>query len=1212
MGLFVAIIHSILLLLFAVSSVLPIVLNISLSGVFIASLLFHRVGLTRLANLILPVGLWVYITAGTLLLQGYENPLIQSYVIIVLICGWLFGTQMAIISFVISVASILAIVLLQQNSVIPLTNVSFSTAYTWINVLANVTMLALIVGVLTTRVTEALGRSKDRAIELQEKLRKLHSVTIALNDSTSADDLFHQAIVLGRNQLGFDRLGLFLFDADSGMSIGTYGTDKSGAVRYEGDFIYPIAHDKRLSELLKSGNTFQLWDNVPLLEDWQDTGIIGWNIAATMRDRDSTIGWICTDNLLSQAPLTNTQVEIFRLYATTLAHLIVRKQAEENLKISQQQLNEKSNALQMVNRIAEVLQQERDIPSLAIKTLEQVKALMPYDFAAVYMVTDDKQHSELVQSDGVPQPLQDPLQSLTVEDSLSGRAIKNTIALTSHEIEHDERLYEPHREALVASDVKRVIDVPIVFANEAIGTISIAFYSDGAFHPEDITALQSIGKSAGMAFTNAQYVGEITQQKELSESIVESIPGIFMMLGSDYTLQRWNDNLLTILGYTESDVVGCDALNLFAENKRNELLAFLRLVEMNGRGTIQTQLQDKDGNTSPYIISANHYLIADKPAFVLSGIDVSERVQLLQRLQLRASQLVTAGDVSKSIVTFLDPDELLDFTVNLVCQRFEYYYVGVFLADNDYDFAILRAGSGEAGIQMLEANHKLKIGGQSMIGHCVETATPYIADDVDLIPDHYANPFLPHTRSEMALPLIHRETCIGAITVQSEISNAFSQEDISIMQFIADHLASALTNARLYDIIKRRQRYLGTLRRVSQRVTPELELKPFLQAVADALRDEFAYEIVAIFRADHDLRMLQGWAAAMDTPYTQMLDVEQYQQPFGNGIFGTVVRDNQSYLARSTLADAQYYPFNDDWDIASELAIPISHHENIIGVLTISSRTEYRLDELDLEMMQEFANELAIHIENIMLYSETRHNATKLERRVRERTQQLEVVNHELEAFAYSVSHDLRAPLRSVDGFSQALLEDYETELDDIGKDFLNRIRAGSQRMGHLIDDLLKLSRVTRRELSQQDVDLSQLAQLVIGELQEQQPRDNVTVKIEAYIRAQCDERLMQIVLGNLLGNAWKFTGTQDNALIEFGQSQRGEETIYFVKDNGVGFNKQYKNKLFTPFQRLHTQDEFEGTGIGLATVQRIIRKHGGAIWAESELGEGSQFFFTL
>lgn len=243
---------------------------------------------------------------------------------------------------------------------------------------------------------------------------------------------------------------------------------------------------------------------------------------------------------------------------------------------------------------------------------------------------------------------------------------------------------------------------------------------------------------------------------------------------------------------------------------------------------------------------------------------------------------------------------------------------------------------------------------------------------------------------------------------------------------------------------------------------------------------------------------------------------------------------------------------------------------------------------------------------------ELRRYQQGLEKMVEHRTRALQAANSELEAFSYSVSHDLRAPLRVIDGFSQAVLEDYGDRLDPTGKNYLERVRAGAQNMAKLIDDLLNLASVTRSKMQPSEIDLSALAREVVEDLRAAEPDRVVRVDIADGLRCQGDSGLMRIVLHNLLANAWKYTRKTNAAKISVDSAEIGGEVVFRVGDNGAGFDMKYADKLFGAFQRLHRREEFEGSGIGLATVQRIVRRHGGRVWAEAQPGKGATFSFTV
>ncbi|KYF75218.1 hypothetical protein BE17_02895 [Sorangium cellulosum] len=342
-----------------------------------------------------------------------------------------------------------------------------------------------------------------------------------------------------------------------------------------------------------------------------------------------------------------------------------------------------------------------------------------------------------------------------------------------------------------------------------------------------------------------------------------------------------------------------------------------------------------------------------------------------------------------------------------------------------------------------------------------------------------------------------------------------------------------------------------------------------------------------------DLRLLDAGAASAERPPTvRRADGTPYapgELPLSRALRGEVVPHEEMVVAPSTGDEV--------WILASAAPVYDPEGELRLGVVVAKDITEQRKAARALAE----ANEALARL-----------NA-ELERRVAERTAELEQVNTELEAFSYSVSHDLRAPLRAVAGYCRILEEDHAAALDEEGRSALARALAAARRMGQLIDDLLSLSRLTRAELHPERVDLSELAREVVSALRERDPTRDVDVRIAPGLVDLCDPRLIHVMLENVLGNAWKFTANRARAEVELGVTPRdGAPPVYFVRDNGAGFDMAYAQNLFTPFQRLHAASEFEGTGVGLAIVSRVISKHGGKAWFDAAVGRGATLHFTL
>jgi light-regulated signal transduction histidine kinase (bacteriophytochrome) len=384
---------------------------------------------------------------------------------------------------------------------------------------------------------------------------------------------------------------------------------------------------------------------------------------------------------------------------------------------------------------------------------------------------------------------------------------------------------------------------------------------------------------------------------------------------------------------------------------------------------------------------------------------------------------------------------------------------------------------------------------------------------------------------------------------------------------------------------------------------------------------EKGFDGICVIRGGMIMRPQHQFADLLGVPADTLTgtDLRKYMAPESQGKLEASCTRQQSGLTAITLLQKNGHPVH-----TQACCVPCRHEGQpayIIGFRNIGEQlnAEARLRQ-NQELLEARVQQRAEELNTRMKEAETLNRAMinllddiqTTNRELQQTTTQLEAANQELEAFAYSVSHDLRAPLRAIDGFSQAIEEDYHDKLDDEGRQYLSRVRRASQRMGSLIDDMLQLSRLSRSHMHIETVDLSSMAADILRELQETQPQRQVQWQIQPDIRVSADRHLVRAALTNLLSNAWKFTSRLDLARITFGARREDGDTVCFVQDNGAGFDMTFADKLFGAFQRLHGQEEFSGSGIGLATVKRIIHRHGGQVWATGEPDKGATFYFRL
>lgn len=451
---------------------------------------------------------------------------------------------------------------------------------------------------------------------------------------------------------------------------------------------------------------------------------------------------------------------------------------------------------------------------------------------------------------------------------------------------------------------------------------------------------------------------------------------------------------------------------------------------------------------------------------------------------------------------------------------------------------------------------------------------------------------------------------IGVMAVQTYSEDYRLQKtNLDVLMFVSTQVAMAIERKQAAQALQQQARELTALNLLGQQVNASLLLDQVVKATIENVTAMNQFETVFFYLCEDGQLVLKGSgtssSSAISLDKEGRCKVREYlcemAAQSGESVYSDHVLDDPR-LKNDELREVGFLSF---------AAIPLRTRDEVIGVLGLGSARVHDF-RAEATFWQTFANQVATATQNALLHAQVQQYAAELEQRVAQRTIQLETANKELDAFSYSVSHDLRGPLRAINGYTHILQEEHADQLDAEGQELFKRVRKASQHMGQLIDDLLKLSRLTQQEVIRVQVDLGALAKIVLKELGEAEPERSLEIEIGERLTANADPRLLRVVLANLFNNSFKFTRKNQQAKIEFSAFQNGEEKIFFVRDNGAGFDMQFAGKLFGAFERLHNSDEFEGSGIGLATVQRIIRRHGGRVWAEAAVNQGATIFFTL
>ncbi|MFO7583548.1 MAG: GAF domain-containing protein, partial [Anaerolineales bacterium] len=608
---------------------------------------------------------------------------------------------------------------------------------------------------------------------------------------------------------------------------------------------------------------------------------------------------------------------------------------------------------------------------------------------------------------------------------------------------------------------------------------------------------------------------------------------------------------------------------------------------------------------------------------------LAERETAQQILRRTSDRLATLLEISRAVASKRDLSSLLQtvYEESIRILPLDFFFIALYDSqENQLSFPIMY----DDGKKITEPPTSLS--DKSFSGKVILSGEPLILnqwdyDDAD--PHTIVGDTSRVTVSLIFAPLQATDRVLGVISAQSYTLDVFDEEDLSLLTGIARQVATAIENARLFaDLqkelterqqaealttqvnfeLQRRIKDLYILNAVSHAGAFARRERELLDAILETLYGSLNLDIVGVAFWDEETQVLRTHPHA-NRGIPPHIDQSMMKAELNEGVVGLVAATRKPYRIND-IKDPVYQSL--DPEIRSELCVPILLGEKLIGVLNMESKRPDAFSDADEHLLLTISGQLASALERLRAEQRLRTLNVELEQRVRERTAELQKANQELEAFSYSVSHDLRAPLRAINGFARILQQDFAGELSPAADDYVEKIHDSGSRMAQLIDGLLDLSRIGRKPLIKQDVNPGEFVRQAIDSLAPEAAFRQIEWILRDMPSIHADPVLFQQVYENLIGNAVKYTGKCDVAQIEAGSLEQDGKTIFFVRDNGDGFDMRYVGRLFGVFQRLHHDDEFEGTGIGLAIVRRIIEQHGGRIWAEARPGQGATFYFTL
>jgi PAS domain S-box-containing protein len=880
----------------------------------------------------------------------------------------------------------------------------------------------------------------------------------------------------------------------------------------------------------------------------------------------------------------------------------------------------RAERLAAVNRIAQAAGSTLHLDDLVNIVYQEIAPLFQPD--AFFIALYDEKANELEFPIWVDTGVQEKLpRRLSLREGFTSFVVAEKKPLIVRDFEQEREHLPPQLLIGAMKPALSWLGAPMLIGERVIGVISVQSYRSYAWDKEDEQLLFTIADQVAVAIENARLYETIEQEliereradKALQESeirfrsIAETAGDAIIIFDEQENIFYWNQAAQAIFGFGAGETQGKLLVSIlsdpFRQVFRREMERIVSAGPSNDNGKpIEVMGIRKDGDVFPLELSLATWGIGRETYFTAIARDVTERKQVEESLERRAIQLALINDISGKIASVLELDSLLNRAARLVQENFGYHHVALFVLDRKRGELVMRASAGDFA-HLFSPDHHLKLG-QGVVGWVGQRGETLLANDVDAEP-RYVNlyPDVLPTRSELSVPIRVGEEIVGVLDVQSPQLHAFSRNDVMVMETLAHQIAVAINNARLFEETQYRVRELKLLHDVGLAAASGTRLEETLFAAAEALSVQLESAAVMLMLLDSESNTLHMEAGV---PYPPDMS-QDWRIPVGEGITGWVAQHGEPVIVPDVSQDPRFVGIEEGVLTRSELCVPLVAGQQVIGVLNVESSQPNAFTNDDLQLLSTLASNLTALIERARLFEAVEVARAELQ----QQAEALARSNTELEQFAYVASHDLQEPLRMVTSYLQLLERRYKGELDEDADEFIAFAVDGATRMQELINSLLKYSRVSTRGRPFEFVDSAQVLEHVLFSLQMAIEENHAVVTHDDLPTVMADGTQLTQVFQNLISNAIKFHGDR-SPKIHVGAERSDGEWLFWVRDDGIGIAPQHFERIFRIFQRLHNRADYPGTGIGLTICKKVVERHGGRIWVESEPGQGATFYFTI